>query len=160
MSTDAITPPETPWLPGLYWTPNVIFYLLFTLSVSHRPRRGLLVVTSSPSSLDNQSLLESLSASKGLILLIRKLKYVYIHDLIIHEMRRKKDKATQQKDKATQHNLPKAVKEKTVSGGIRTHDHPLARRCSYQLSYRGSSAGWTQITYTIQSNQSITKINW
>ena len=25
---------------------------------------------------------------------------------------------------------------------------------SYQLSYRGSSAGWARITYTIQSNQS------
>ena len=40
----------------------------------------------------------------------------YIHDfLIIHEMLRKKGKATQQKDKATQHHSPKAVffKEKS-----------------------------------------------
>ena len=51
-----------------------------------------------------------------------------------------------------------------ASGGIRTHDRPLARRRSYQLSYRGSSAGWARITYTIQSNQSTSsitnQINW
>ena len=45
-------------------------------------------------------------------------------------------------------------KKKAASGGTRTHDYPLARQHSYQLSYRGSSAGWAQITYTIQSNQS------
>ena len=57
-----------------------------------------------------------------------------LHDLIIHEMLRKKDKATQ-------HSSPKAVifKEK-YAGGIRTHDYPLARCHSYQLSYQGMYA--------------------
>ena len=42
---------------------------------------------------------------------------------------RRQGNTTQQKDKATQHNSPKAVnKEKTASGGIRTHSHSLARR--------------------------------
>ena len=71
-------------------------------------------------------------------------------------------------DNATQHNTTRPrqlfFKEKTASGGIRTHDRPLARRSSYQLSYRGSSAGWARITYTIQSNQSTSsitnQINW
>ena len=56
-------------------------------------------------------------------------------------------------------NLPKTVifQEKlAASGGTQTHDCQLARRCSYQLSYQGSSAGWARITYTMQSNQSIT----
>ena len=50
-----------------------------------------------------------------------------MHDLIIHEMLRKKDKATQHNRKTKQHNSPKAVIEKTASGGIRTHNHQLAR---------------------------------
>ena len=39
-------------------------------------------------------------------------RYSYVHDLIIHEMLREKERqgnTTQQKDKATQHNSPKAV---------------------------------------------------
>ena len=68
----------------------------------------------------------------------------------------KKGKATtttQQNGKATQHNTtrPKQsfFKEKlAASGGIRTHDHQLSRRCSYQLSYRGSSVGWVWILHT------------
>ena len=70
--------------------------------------------------------------------------YMYMTFLIIHEVLRRKDKATQ-------HNSPKAVffKEKAASGGTRTHDRPLARRRSYQLSYRGNSPGWARITYTI-----------
>ena len=39
------------------------------------------------------------------------------------------------------------LKEKlAVLGGTRTHDNLLSRQRSYQLSYRGSSAGWAQIT--------------
>ena len=59
-----------------------------------------------------------------------------------------------EKGKATQHNLPETVifKEKlAASGGTRTHDHQLARRCSYQLSYRGSSAGWAESCIHVQS---------
>ena len=46
---------------------------------------------------------------------------VRVHDLIIHEMLRKKERqgnTTQPKDKATQHNLPKAVifQRKTALG--------------------------------------------
>ena len=93
---------------------------------------------------------------------------VYMYDLIIHEMLRKKDKATEHNRKTKQHNTTRPrqlfFKEKTASGGIRTHDRPLARRSSYQLSYRGSSVGWARITYTIQSNQSnssiTNQINW
>ena len=82
-----------------------------------------------------------------------------IHDfLIIHEMLRKKGKATQHNRKTKQHNTTRPrqyfSKKKAVSGGTRTHDRPLARRRSYQMSYRGNSAGWARITYTIQSNQS------
>ena len=61
-------------------------------------------------------------------------------------------KARQQQQhnrKAKQHNTtrPKQsfFKEKlAASGGTRTHDHQLSRWCSYQLSYRGSSAGWAE----------------
>ena len=60
---------------------------------------------------------------------------------IIHEMLKKK---------ATQHNSPKAVIFLAASGGTQTHNHLLSRRHSYQLSYRGSSAGWVQITYIKQ----------
>ena len=50
--------------------------------------------------------------------------------LIIHVMLRKtrQDNATQQKDKATQHNLPKTVifqRELSALGGTQTHVHPL-----------------------------------
>ena len=37
-------------------------------------------------------------------------------------------------------------KKKVASGGTGTYDRPLARGRSYQLSYRGSSAGWARIT--------------
>ena len=96
-------------------------------------------------------------------------RYGFFHDLIIHEMLREKDKATTEHNRKTQqHNTTRPrqlfFKEKTASGGIRTHDRPLARRSSYQLSYRGSSVGWARITYTIQSNQSnssiTNQINW
>ena len=65
------------------------------------------------------------------------------HDLIIHEMLRKKGKATQHNRKTKQHNTTRPrqlfFKEKiAASGGTRTHDRPLARQRSYQLSYRGS----------------------
>ena len=54
---------------------------------------------------------------------------LHMYDLIIHEMLR-------EKGKATQHNSPRTVsKKKTASGGIRTHNRPLARHLSYQLSY-------------------------
>ena len=84
--------------------------------------------------------------------------YMY-RTLIIHEMLRKtrQGNTTQQKDTATQHNSSKAVRlavKLAASGGTRTHYRQLSRRRSYQLSYRGSSAGWARITYTIQSNQS------
>ena len=62
--------------------------------------------------------------------------------LIIHEMLRKKGKATHHNRKTKQHNkiCPRQLffKEKAASGGTRTHDCPLS---SHQLSYRGSSAG-------------------
>ena len=85
--------------------------------------------------------------------------HAHIHDfLIIHEMLRKKGKATQHNRKTKQHNTTRPrqyfSKKKAASGGTRTHDRLLARRRSYQLSYRGNSAGWARITYTIQSNQS------
>ena len=50
---------------------------------------------------------------------------------------------TQQKGKATQHNSPETVifrRKLAALGGTWTHDHQLSRRCSYQLSYQGSSA--------------------
>ena len=61
-------------------------------------------------------------------------------------------KATQHNRKTKQHNTtrPKQsfFKEKlAASGGTQTHDHLLPRQHSYQLSYQGSSAGWTRITY-------------
>ena len=77
--------------------------------------------------------------------------YMYM-TLIIHEMLRKTRQVntTQQKDKATQHNLPKQIffQEKlAASGGTQTHDHPLSRQHSNYLSYRGSSVGWARIMY-------------
>ena len=56
----------------------------------------------------------------------------------IHEMLRKTkyENTTQQKDKATKHNSPKAV---ILVSCLRWDNHPLSRRLSYQLSYRG----WT-----------------
>ena len=70
-----------------------------------------------------------------------------IHEQSIREMLRKARQQQQHNRKAKQHNTtrPKQsfFKEKLAAlGGTRTHDHQLARRCSYQLSYRGSSAGW------------------
>ena len=86
------------------------------------------------------------------------LEHLYMTFLIIHEMLRKKGKATQHNRKTKQHNTTRPrqffSKKKAASGGTQTHDRPLARRRSYQLSYRGNSAGWARITYTIQSNQS------
>ena len=78
--------------------------------------------------------------------------------LIIHEMLRKKGKATQ-KDKATQHNSLKAVifQRKSCLGWDSNPWLPLSRCRSYQLSYRDSSAGWVRITYTMQSNQAPDK---
>ena len=57
----------------------------------------------------------------------------YIHDfLIIHEMLRKKGKATQHNRKTKQHNTTRPrqyfSKKKAASGGTRTHDRLLARR--------------------------------
>ena len=68
---------------------------------------------------------------------------VVTHDLIIHEMLRKKGQAIQHNRKTKQHNIARPrqlfFKEKlAASGRTRTHDRPLARRHSYQLSYRGS----------------------
>ena len=64
-------------------------------------------------------------------------------------------KATKHNRKTKQHNTthPRQLffKEKT---GIWTHDRRLLGIGSYQLTYRGSSAGWAQIKYPIQSNQS------
>ena len=70
-----------------------------------------------------------------------------LHDfLIIHEMLRKKGKATQHNRKTKEHNTTRPrqyfSKKKAASGGTRTHDRLLARRRSYQLSYLGNSAGW------------------
>ena len=72
-----------------------------------------------------------------------------VHEQSIQEMLRKARQQQQHNRKAKQHNTtrPKQsfFKEKlAASGGTRTHDHQLARRCSYQLSYRGSSAGWAE----------------
>ena len=72
-----------------------------------------------------------------------------VHEQSIQEMLRKARQQQQHNRKAKQHNAtrPKQsfFKEKlAASGGTRTHDHQLTRRCSYQLSYRGSSAGWAE----------------
>ena len=62
---------------------------------------------------------------------------------------------TQQKDKVIQHNLPKAViftEKLATSSEIQTHDiRILGNRHFYQLSNRGSSAGW----HTHKSRRSI-----
>ena len=59
---------------------------------------------------------------------------------------------TQQKDKAAQLAQSSYFEKIAASGGTRNLYHQLSRLCSYQLSYRGSSAGWVQITYTKQDN--------
>ena len=43
------------------------------------------------------------------------------------------------------------------SGGIQTRDLLRSRQLLYQLSHRGSSAGWVQITQVMQDNASKTK---
>ena len=62
---------------------------------------------------------------------------VYIHDIIIHEMLREKDKATEHNRKTKQQNTTRPrqlfFKEKTASGGIQTHDRPLARRSALYM---------------------------
>ena len=45
-----------------------------------------------------------INESNSIIMLV-----LHVHDLIIHEMLREKERQGQQKDKATQHNSPKAV---------------------------------------------------
>ena len=60
-----------------------------------------------------------------------------MHEVIIHETLLKK--ATHHNRNTKQHNttclrLQLFFKEKTVLGGIRTHDRALARRHSYQLT--------------------------
>ena len=61
----------------------------------------------------------------------------------------------QKENKATQHNR-KTKQQYTTSPrvGFELMTVRLLGVRSYQLSYRGSSAGWARITYTIQSNQS------
>ena len=79
-----------------------------------------------------------------------------VHEQSLQEMLRKSRQQQQHNRKAKQHNAtrPKQsfFKEKlAASGGTRTHDHQLSRRCSYQLSSRGSSAGWAdRILHTNQ----------
>ena len=71
-----------------------------------------------------------------------------LYEQSLQEMLRKA-RQQQHNRKAKQHNTtcPKQsfFKEKlAASGGTQTHDHQLSRRRSYQLSYRGSSAGWAK----------------
>ena len=75
---------------------------------------------------------------------------------------------TERQSNTTQHNttrprqlFSKKTKKKLPRVGFEPTTVRLLGVRSYQLSYRGSSAGWARITYTIQSNQSITnQINW
>ena len=80
--------------------------------------------------------------------LIKCARMSHTHDFDLREMLiERQGKATQHNRKTKQHNTTRPrqlfFKEKiAASGGTRTHDRPLARRRSYQLSYRGSSVGW------------------
>ena len=60
-------------------------------------------------------------------------------------LERKKERQGNTTQQTKQHNTTRPrqlfFKEKTASGGIRTHDRPLARRSSYQLSCLAQLAG-------------------
>ena len=70
------------------------------------------------------------------------------------EMRRKKERSKQgQTNKAKQHSTPKAVtfprKNELPRVGLEPTTLHTLDRALYQLSYRGSSAGWAQISHLI-----------
>ena len=46
-------------------------------------------------------------------------------------------------------------RKKDCSGGIQTHSLLLSRQLLYQLSHRGSPAGWVQITQVMQAKRLI-----
>ena len=69
-------------------------------------------------------------------------------------MRRKKERSKQgQTNKAKQHSTPKAVtfprKNELPQVGLEPTTLYTLDRALYQLSYRGSSAGWAQISHLI-----------
>ena len=68
-------------------------------------------------------------------------------------LRKARQQQHKQKGKATQLARKLFFKEKlAASGGTPTHDHQLAKRCSYQLRYRGSSPGWAESCISTKLN--------
>ena len=67
------------------------------------------------------------------------------------------EQSLQERGNAKQHNTtrPKQsfFKEKLATSG--GHDHQLSRQCSYQLSYRGSSAGWAKSCIQIRKHHNL-----
>ena len=123
---------------------------------------------------DNCDSLDQLQSKMKVLVSKYMYMYMYIHVctctcahstcLLIHdfktsmrclERKARQRNTTERQSNTTQHNSPKAVifqRKRLPWVGLRTHDCPLARRRSYQLSYRDSSAE----SHIIKSNQSIT----
>ena len=83
-----------------------------------------------------------------------------VHDLKSSMRRSERRQGNTTQHNTTQHNTTQLAqdsyfsKKKLPRVGFEPTTVRLLGVCSYQLSYRGSSAGWARITYTIQSNQS------
>ena len=72
----------------------------------------------------------------------------------------RKARQQQHNRKAKQHNTTRLKQsffnEKlAASGGTQTRDHQLSRRCSYQLSYRGGSAGYAESCIQIRKHLNL-----